>query len=393
MITPAEITKRAERKYRAVLRAWLADEDNFPIEFPVGRLSKDLMERRQDIEALRQHSAEVRGAGYTLQWNTANQRDLGKQTVPQRVIIPSLEDYLVLVRKKTEFNQFASDVAAIRERFPELEAWIQAYPHGVIEHHGQWPDLLVVCAYFVESPRLNVYLRELPIPVHTKFIEENTRILRALLDELLPAEQVNRDATDFHTRFGLKDKPSLVRLRLLEEQLAWQYALQLDDLSLPVKQVAHLLGEHIKPRHVIIVENLINFLTLPRLANSAGLFGGGFAVHLLREVGWLAQCDVIYWGDIDAHGFQILSALRGLFPHVVSVMMDRQTLADNAAYVGAGNQAQIDHYDHLTGAEAELAHHVTTQNLRLEQEHIPHQYAVAQLKQALYREVDGEKPV
>ena len=74
-------------------------------------------------------------------------------------------------------------------------------------------------------------------------------------------------------------------------------------------------------------ENLVNFLTLPRYAGSVGFFGSGFAVHLLAEVEWLHHCKIIYWGDIDAHGFQILSDLRGHFPHVHSVMMDQQTLA------------------------------------------------------------------
>lgn len=383
MITPQEIAKRAERRYREVLRAWLVGEDKFPIEFPVGRLSPNLLERRQQIDALRDSSKEVTGNGYEIEWQTINKRDLGKQTSPKRIIIASLDDYLAFTHKHAEFYRFVADVQQIRQQFPSLESWIHQNPQDVIANHSQWKDLLLVCNYFCQQPRPNVYIRELPISVHTKFIEQNERILRDLLDMLLPPEWVNTDETTFTKRFGLKEKSSLVRLRLLDKQFARQYALYIDDMLLPVDQCAHLLADHLRPQHIIIVENLINFLTLPPLPDTVGLFGGGFAVHLLRNVSWLSQANVIYWGDIDAHGFEILSDLRGLFPNVQSVMMDQATLDDNAEYILSGNETRADRYDGLTEAENQLALHTISHNLRLEQEHIPHAYAVTRLRQAV----------
>lgn len=383
MITPAEIVRKAERKYRDVLRAYLNGDILFPLEFPVGRLSSKLAERRQQIEALRQRSKEHIGQGYVLEWQTVNRRDLGKQTTPRRVVIETLDDYLALIRKRTEYIQFVNDVAHIRHRFPMLESWLTINPQVVIDKSGQWDDLLMVCDYFVKHPRPNMYIRELPIPVHTKFIEANQRILRDLLDVLLPADEIVSQATDFSQRFGLKLPPVTVRMRLLEEQLDWQYGLRLDDLTLPIDQLAHLLAQNIQPKSVIIVENLMNFLTLPAHPSSVGLFGRGFAVQVLADVTWLRQCRILYWGDLDAHGFQILSDLRKLFPHVCSVMMDQQTLDDHAEYVVEGNRVRVDRFDGLTDAEAIVARHVLQHNLRLEQEHIPQNYALIRLKQAL----------
>jgi hypothetical protein len=376
MITPEEIFKRAERKFYTVLREWLVRAAFSPIEFPVGTLSKNLTERRQQIDRLRDHSKDYSGIGYSLEWETLNTQALGKQTVPRRVIIANLKDYLAFVHKRTIFDHFVADVYKIRQKFPVLESWIHARPQDVIENHDKWDDLLVVCDYFVQNPHPNVYIRELPILVHTKFIEHNQRILRDLLEQLLPSNIINQEAPDFNQRFGLKDKPSLVRLRLLEEQLDWQYGIRVDDLSLPVDQVAYLLTYHIKPKRVIIVENLINFLTLPKLPNSVGLFGGGFAVHLLREVNWLANCDVIYWGDIDAQGFEILSDLRGLFAHTVSVMMDQETFDTYSDYIVRGTSSRSERLEYLTATEAQLAQIVVQQGLRLEQEHIPQIHAI-----------------
>lgn len=383
MISPTEIVKKAERKFRDVLRAHLNGESSFPMEFPVGQLSKNLAERRNQIEELRQRSKENIGQGYTLEWQTTNQRDLGKQTAPHRVVIETLDDYLAIIRKRTEYVQFVTDVERIRRQFPVLENWLCTNPQVVIENSGHWDDLLKVCDYFVKHPRPNMYVRELPISVHTKFIEQHSRILRDLLDTLLPPDAVIPDATDFNGRFGLKSPPTRIRMRLLEEQLDWQYGLRLDDLTLPVEQLAYLLAEHIKPRRVLIVENLINFLTLPKIPDGVGIFGGGFAVHLLREVQWLNQCDVIYWGDIDAHGFEILSDLRGLFPLVRSLMMDRETLETYTDYVVRGERSRLERLSHLTEAESLVVQDVMENDWRLEQEHIHQDYAVACLKKVL----------
>lgn len=380
MIAPEDIVRKAERQYRAVLRAWLAADDRFPMTFPLGKPASDLSARRREIDHLRRRSKEALGHGYALEWETVNQRTLGRQTIPRRAVIADLDDYLALIRKRTEFDAFTADAERIRRRLPALADWLSENPHRVIEHHGAWDDLLTVCRYFIDHPRPNVYIRELPIPVHTKFIEGHTRILRDLLDVLLTPSAIDTGKTEFAARYGLRDKPPLIRLRLLEGQLEWEHDLRLDDLSLPVEQAAHLLGDHLRPRRVIVVENLINFLTLPRLPNAVGIFGGGFGVHLLRGVDWLGQCALWYWGDIDAHGFGILSDLRGIFPHTRSVMMDRLTFDAHADYIVTGVSAADVRLDNLAAAERDLAEHVIAHQLRLEQEHIPHDYAVQALR-------------
>lgn len=383
MITPDEISKKARRKYRDVLRAYLQGENYFPILFLVGKPSKNLVQRRQQIQVLRESARSEGEVGYEIQWKTVNKRDLGEQTIPTHILIKSIDDYLRVVRKRTEFESFIADIAKIRSKFPQLEEWIQKYPHAVVENHGIWDDLLSVCHYFNQYPRPNIYIRELPIPIHTKFIEMHTTILQDLLDFLLPDTAINHATSDFVQRFGLKDKPTLVRTRLLEEQLDWLYTLRLDDLYLPVDQLSHLLHQHIKPSHIIVAENLINFLTIPSYPNTVAIFGGGFAVHVLKDVTWLDECNVVYWGDIDAHGFQILSDFRGLFPHIRSVMMDEETLNDNQEYVVRDNQLRADRFHNLTDRETQLLDYILVHEMRLEQEHIPHHYAVEKIKRTL----------
>jgi hypothetical protein len=382
MITPEDIVKRATRKYPDVLRAWLSGTDFFPLEFPAGKAPTDYSERQEQLEALKAHKKQASGHGYVIQWKKVRERILGEQDIPTRIVIDDIDDYLALTGKRREFDNFVRDVGLIRTHLPASEAWLQSTnPKKIIANHGKWCDLLAVCNYFMVHPHPDLYIRELPISVHTKFIESNKPILRDLLDNLLSEDCINQVESDFCKRFGLKEKTPLIRMRCLDAQLVTQVGLHIDDLTLPVDQLAHVLEVHIQPQYVIIAENIINFLTLPDYPDSIGLFGSGFAVHLLRELPWIAQCEIIYWGDIDAHGFQILSGLREIYPHVQSIMMDHQTLNDNTKYAGEGVVTQTEQFSGLAESEYQVLQHVLTKNLRLEQEHIPHAYAVARLNQ------------
>jgi hypothetical protein len=114
---------------------------------------------------------------------------------------------------------------------------------------------------------------------------------------------------------------------------------------------------------VIITENLMNFECLPEATNTLAIGGQGIAAELLHKVPWLADCDVYYWGDIDEHGFQILSRLR-------NVMMEVATLEKYRHLTGAGEKAGKPP-SNLTPEEQKTYDIVVRENLRLEQEKIP----------------------
>ena len=47
-----------------------------------------------------------------------------------------------------------------------------------------------------------------------------------------------------------------------------------------------------------------------------------------------ASLDLVYWGDLDTHGFAILNRLRECFPHARSMLMDRATLLAHPGPMG-----------------------------------------------------------
>ncbi|MFZ8310623.1 DUF3322 domain-containing protein, partial [Staphylococcus aureus] len=79
------------------------------------------------------------------------------------------------------------------------------------------PDLIKVCRYFYQNnPPHNLYLRELPIEVHSKFIEDNTAALKKLLDNILPQDWINKSETDFSGRYLVKKPNVYAQIRLLD---------------------------------------------------------------------------------------------------------------------------------------------------------------------------------
>jgi len=55
------------------------------------------------------------------------------------------------------------------------------------------------------------------------------------------------------------------------------------------------------------------------------VFGQGYALEKLGEVRWLGSKRLLYWGDIDTHGFAMLDRFRAHFPAAQSLLMDRAT--------------------------------------------------------------------
>jgi hypothetical protein len=136
-------------------------------------------------------------------------------------------------------------------------------------------------------------------------------------------------------------------------------------------------------RTVIITENLVNFLALPERPGTVAIYGGGYGFSALQDAGWLRDCEVRYWGDLDTHGFRILDQLRAVHPHVVSVLMDEATLLAHRDAWGSETSPSRATLSRLTAEESELyaalGSHQFGPSVRLEQELIRWDWALERL--------------
>ncbi len=376
MLSPAELREKLLRKYRSVQVAWIASASGFPMRFTVGKPPQSRVELQAANAAL---VADSKRYGYVVERERRRSKSLGVQEFPVVVVIDSLDIFLRVLDKRAEFADFQQDVDFIRAAIPALSEWLTRHPDDVVENHGNWPHLVEVCTYFLANPHPDLFIRELPISPHTKFIEQNRRIVRSLLDTLLgsvldPAEG------EFHARFGLRVDEPLLRLRSLDNQFERRYGLALTDISVPVSQLNAI---DLRTETAIVVENKAPFLSLPPLTGTFALFGSGFDVGSLKGVRWLSECRLLYWGDLDGQGFEILAMLRQNIPNAQSVLMDARTFDAFQRFVVPGTPTLPVPDLALTPDEQLLYNWLVENNFRLEQEKLTAEYVLAMLREAL----------
>lgn len=371
MISPEEIKVKAGKKYFSFLQSWMEGK---PFEKLVIRGDKtyakaSLSEFEKEILLLISQSRIKKGYGYTLAFQQVKTKYLGTQDLPTTIYFDTEQDLLKYLSKEKEVILFKENQEKIISTFPILKEWTIQNPSKIIQHPAEWDNLLKVCQYFKQTPVPNLYIRELPVRVHTKFIERNQSILGELLDNLIP-EYVNHQEKTFEKRFNLKTSEKLVRFKILDKEISRVFFSGIDDIAIPVNQFEKL---NLPVKKVIIVENkttLYTTLTLPKMDKAIAIFGSGYSVSHLKQALWLKDIELLYWGDIDVQGFEILSQFRGYFPQTKSILMDKATF-DIYFEDDIGTPSHISIQLNLTAAEQELYSLLKANQWRLEQEKIP----------------------
>lgn len=374
MISPNEIKTKAERKYFSFLQSVVQAIPFSRIIIPGDKTysKTSLAEFHNEILALANQSKEKKGFGFTIEYQTVKTKTIGMQSLPTIFYFDSEKDFLKFLGKENEVDIFIDNWRLIHSNFPELKDWIIKNPTKIIQHQDKWEGIIKVCNYFKNCPKPNLYIRELPVNVHTKFIESNQSIITELLDVIIQ-NHINLNERDFEKRFNLKFREPLVRFKVLDKKISQTYFSNLDDIAIPVSQFVNL---RLPLRQVLIVENkttLYTTLTLPKMDKTIAIFGQGNAVTNIQDAKWLNNISVLYWGDIDAHGFEILSRIRKHFRHTKSVLMDKTTF-EKFFENDSGKPTTDTTTLNLTENESELYNLLKTNNWRLEQEKIPFDY-------------------
>lgn len=379
MISPDEIKLKSERKYLAYLRSVIRGENIFPLTIMGNKKpSNSLQEFRDEISSLIDSSKEKKGYGYSITFEKRKTRTYGTQSFPTSIYFDCENDYLKYLKKREDVDKFKSTIELIVSQFSELLDWIEKYPNKVIDNLGKWDEILKVCKYFKQNPKPELYIRELPIEVHTKFIENNKPVIKELLDIVIQ-KSINNSESVFEKRFNLKYSEPLIRFKILDSNIANEYFSGLSDISIPVSQFCNM---KLPIEKVIIVENktsLYTTLTLPLKKNSIAIFGKGFQVSSLKKANWLRETKILYWGDIDVQGFEILSQVRGYFPKTRSVLMDMNTF-NKYFEKDKGVVSNVSIELNLTDSEKNLYARLKENNWRLEQEKIPLNHVIENIE-------------
>lgn len=225
--------------------------------------------------------------------------------------------------------------------------------------------LLKVADWFRTNNATGLTPRQVPVPgIHAKWL--NTR--HALITELSGRETLGllpRHPARIH--FTYLDPAYLAAGRRKHDSAT------VGDSFVPAYQ----------PELVIISENKDTAIHFPPHPSAIAMEGEGFGGKTAAAFPWLLEAPrLFYWGDIDAHGYEILDGWRADGVPVQSILMDPATLDTYEPYGTNTDQngqplrpTTPKPLPHLTSAERAVYHRLLdpmwSGHRRIEQERIP----------------------
>lgn len=316
--TSDEIAARVRRRWDdgSLLRAYANGGSFDPIEVLLrgpkpSQVGDDLAAARKWVAAL--DAGRRDDTRYTLQWQSIGGRQIGRNRLPVRAVVSTIDQAWALLGVTASVRRF-DELLAQAHQHPQVRKWVVDHPHRALELRHEMPQLVAAYVWLDSHRQSQRYLREISAPgVDTKFAERHRPVLAAMLG-------VSSTASGFLAGLGLRPKPGLVRLRPAS---SLGLPAVLTELAVRSEELARLTVE---PRVAVIVENEISYLSADVPEDGVVIWGKGFEVDGVGRLRWLAATDVFYWGDVDTHGFAILDRLRAWLPRARSVLMDRETL-------------------------------------------------------------------
>ncbi|WP_457966117.1 DUF2220 family protein [Arthrobacter sp. D1-29] len=359
-----------------------------------------------DYAAARAWAAELLAAvgPFTLETAEVGRTTIGSNKLPAAAVFASASDEVAFVGRVKDAARFVELADRLAALDPAFRAWAIRRPLKLLDLGTNALTAGRVALWLRDNPEPGVYVRQLSLPgVHTKFIETHRRVIEELVEALRPSalsegepsDEISPDvpaepgsllgqpaartpAARFAARHGFVHPPELVRFRLLDPGVPLLGEVR--DLTVTAEAFRSL---SLPVRTVLVTENLVNFLALPERPGAVAIYGGGYGFSSLRDADWLRDCEVLYWGDLDTHGFRILDQLRAVHPHVASVLMDEETLLEHRDVWGREPSPSRAALSRLTAEESALYEALGRDSygpsVRLEQELIRWDWALARL--------------
>lgn len=401
----------------ALLRELLDPTDTYPRRRPLKRPTAAGL--RTDYAAAHGWATELFAAAgpFTLETADVGRTTIGSNRLPAAAVFATVDDEIAFAGKTRDAGRFRKLAGGLSAVDPGLRQWAWKRPLQLLALGDAALTAGRVALWLRDNPAPGIYVRQLSLTgVHTKFLETHRRVVDEMASVLQPAvsgsagtvsagtgthavetvdgadqadgapgdtvpgsASARTPAARFAARHGFVHPPELVRFRVLDPEIpllgdARDVAVTADafrTLRLPV-------------RTVIFTENLVNFLALPDRPRALALFGAGYGFSALRDAAWLRDCEVLYWGDLDTHGFRILDQLRSAHPHVASVLMDRATLLEHQDAWGAEPSPARAELTRLTPEESALYRSLADgefgAGVRLEQELVDWDWALERLR-------------
>lgn len=391
MRTPEQVKERLAIAWRRRWTDWLGGAGEWPLSVPLdppteAQASASWSAFARWVEAWQAYA----GPGQVRRANRVWSR-MGSQAVPTHLdfarawdvaqalgAAPAALFHLADARFTDRLNAWPALEASLRSQ----ASWLQSLSDD------DYARAAAVLEWLSAHPQSGLYARQLPIGgVDTKWLEQHAGPIAALL-----ADRLGVARGSLASIAGLKLDAPKRRIRLLDPVIRQRFG-GLSDITVRMDELVHLeVGASV----VLVVENLQSALACEDLSGAVVIAGGGFAASELADLPWLHQMPLVYWGDIDSAGLQILSSLRARLPHVASCLMDEATLLQHRDLWSTDPYpARRPSAAYLTPHEFDLARGLAEGRwgvgIRLEQERIPWHHAWAELTRVACNAKMGER--
>lgn len=372
---PDSVRRNLAALYRKRRRLWLAGTDTWPISINLRPPSEQ--QARAQLETVTNWInawREWKGGGEVI-WCERHWRVLGTQRLPERVIFTDPSQVTSCIGQETTWRRASARFSRLRERWPVLSDQLSRLT-DVLETYDDddMGRLEALISWVEKNPQSSLYPRQLPIAgLDSKWFERHRTVVARLIAPLSGDASAH---ASIESLCGLLAPPQRLRMRLLDPTLRASFA-GVADITAPIDELA---SSRLQVAAVFIVENLQTGLSFADLPGSVVLMAKGYGIQAVARFPWLMSAACFYWGDIDTHGFAILSGLRAHVPHVHSLLMDETTLHSHASlWIQEPKQHSADILPFLTPEEHAvydgLKQQRWGQDVRFEQERIAWQYA------------------
>lgn len=245
-------------------------------------------------------------------------RRVGRHTYRfvSHVVAADVVTLAAAVGRQDHLERYGHWLACLRAQFGQVDnAGIRRVLVDLNRYETNEQDFELVCqaaAWLSCHDVGNITARQVPLEgFHAKWLDAAGR--RTTVCTLAGLE-----------RLEFLERPRLVRFRYLDGPYLERGGRMHDcwvegDCSQPAYE----------PTTVVICENRDSALWFPELSRGIAILGDGMAgASVVCRIPWVAQAPrVLYWGDIDRQGFQILSKYRENGLSAQSMLMDEDTYA------------------------------------------------------------------
>jgi len=392
MKLPEDVRRLLSRRYQNQHREWLSaecGESAWPMDIALGVPTEQAaLAQIEGVRTWVRAWQGWQGVG-TLVWCERRWKSLGVQRLPEKLVLQSPQEVAAWAGESARWERARLRHQMLTAHWPVLTGHLARHFNVLADYDD--PDfqrLMQMLDWIVAHPHSNLYPRQLPIAgLDSKWLEGR----KGLLTDLVAAIQEDGVSDlNFHQRCGLKAPPVLVRMRVLDSTLRARIG-GIGDITAPVEDLAAL---DLPASQVLIVENLQTALALSDLPGTVAITALGYSVNVLTHLPWVTCARrMVYWGDLDTHGFAILHRARSYLPELQSILMDQDTLLSHSAlWVNEKEQHPASELTLLTRDEQSvyqgLKRQQWGQNIRLEQERIAWSAAWKALQQSIFQGIN-----